>query len=66
MADDSSRAAILARRSGFIALALAGATTAVSATACACLSPPDPADTPSDAGTNEDAPGQDASSTPKP
>lgn len=50
--DELHRAAILARRSRFVALALMGTTTAVSATACACLSP----DLPPDAGSQDSGP----------
>jgi hypothetical protein len=37
--DDENRSAILARRARYIAMAVAGISTATSATACACLSP---------------------------
>lgn len=49
---DDDRPAILARRARFLRLALAGITTASTATACACLSPSYDAGTASqDAGT---------------
>ena len=37
--DDESKQAILARRARYIAMAVAGISTATSATACVCLSP---------------------------
>lgn len=37
--DEDDRRAILARRKRFIAMALLGTTTAVTGTACVCLSP---------------------------
>jgi hypothetical protein len=39
--DDENRRAILARRARYIALALAGMSTATTACASVCLSPPD-------------------------
>ena len=50
--DELHRAAILARRSRFVALALMGTTSAVSATACACLTPY----LPPDAGSQDSGP----------
>lgn len=54
--EDENRKAILARRARYIAMALAGVSTATSATACVCLEPLH------DAGsdTNADAPLPDA------
>jgi hypothetical protein len=37
--DDENKQAILARRARYIAMAVAGISTATSATACVCLSP---------------------------
>jgi len=37
--EDENRRAILARRARYIAMAVAGVSTATSATACVCLSP---------------------------
>jgi len=54
--DDRNRAAILARRSRYIALALLGTTTAVNATACACLEPLPPPDAGVDAGPGDAGP----------
>jgi hypothetical protein len=39
--DDENRKAILARRARYIAMALAGMSTATTACASVCLSPPD-------------------------
>lgn len=57
--EDESRKAILARRARYIAMAVAGVSTATSATACVCLEPRQGPD----AGmrdTNADAPLPDA------
>lgn len=56
--EDENQRAILARRARYIAMAVAGVSTATSATACVCLSPIENPDAGWDA--NADAPLPDA------
>ena len=57
--DDENQRAILARRARYIAMAVAGVSTATSATACVCLQPLNGPDA-SFSDTNADAPLPDA------
>lgn len=53
--DDANKQAILARRARYIAMAVAGVSTATSATACVCLSPVSRYDAGGDANAPTDA-----------
>jgi hypothetical protein len=58
--DDENKQAILARRACYIAMAVAGISTATSATACVCLQPlhgPDASGPDASAGSQPDAAG---------
>lgn len=57
--EDPERQAILKRRQRWIALALAGASATVGATACACLRLAVPTDSGIDAGPDAEADDQD-------
>ena len=59
--EDENRKAILARRARYIAMALAGMSTATTATACVCLAPGVDASVATDAG--EPDAGDDANDT---